>query len=213
MAIASNGTGEGGAVTIYPVLENGMPDWTKGQEIDTRDVTYTSIKDMAWDYAGNLYLAADSIHKTVGQCIAVYALPQEAGKVVSTPVAKQYAFRLAPKATPEPVQYEVVVVLNDSTMGRAEGAGFYNEGQEVTLTALPNAGYEFVSWTLDEELLTSNPLILTVEGNITLLATFKSTVTTGADKLENDTPVVRKLIRDGVVYIIRNGQVYTVVGN
>ncbi len=94
VAIASQGSGEGGAVTIYPVLDNGMPDWTNGQEIDTRAITYTSLKDIAWDYANNLYLAADAIHNGTGQCIAVYALPHADEDIVSTPAASQYAFVL-----------------------------------------------------------------------------------------------------------------------
>ena len=94
VAIASSGTGNGGAITIYPVLENGMPDWENGQEIDTKAITGLSLMDFAWDYANNLYVVANVADGTAGQCVAIYATPHAAEKVVSTPVASQYVFSL-----------------------------------------------------------------------------------------------------------------------
>ena len=97
VAIASSGQGNGGAITIYPVLENGMPDWDNGQEIDTKATTGLSLKDFAWDYANNLYVAADMADGTAGQCIAIYATPHAADRVISTPVASSSFFTLANK--------------------------------------------------------------------------------------------------------------------
>jgi hypothetical protein len=97
VAVASSGTGEGGGITIYPVLENGMPDWENGQELDVKATTGYSIKDFAWDYANNLYVAADMADGTAGQCIAIYATPHAADRVVSTPVASSSYFTLAKK--------------------------------------------------------------------------------------------------------------------
>ena len=97
VAVASSGTGEGGGITIYPVLENGMPDWENGQELDVKATIGYSIKDFAWDYANNLYVAADMADGTAGQCIAIYATPHAADRVVSTPVASSSYFTLAKK--------------------------------------------------------------------------------------------------------------------
>ena len=47
---------------------------------------------------------------------------------------------------PIPV-YSLTVVANDDTMGSVTGSGEYEEGTEVTLTATPNEGYRFVTWS------------------------------------------------------------------
>ena len=283
VAIASKGSGEGGAVTIYPILEDGMPDWANGQEIDTKAITHYSIMDMAWDYANNLYLAADVANGTAGQCIAVYAMPHESDQVISTPVADNYAFMLNGPITYEltltindtdmgtvegagtyyegdtatlvatpnegyefvcwiiegdtltanpleltivadvaveavfaaiPVpQYTISVVINDSTMGVVEGAGVYESGTTATLTATAHSGYAFVNWTIGEEVITSNPLVLVVENDVTLLATFKSTVTTNIESADSNTYSVSKILHNGVIYIIRNDEIYTTIGS
>ncbi|MBR5828079.1 MAG: N-acetylmuramoyl-L-alanine amidase [Paludibacteraceae bacterium] len=209
VAIATIGGGEGGAVTIYPVLSDGMPDWANGKEIDTKAITHYSLMDMAWDYANNLYLAADVASGTAGQCIAVYAIPHPSEKVVSTPAAAAYAFTLPKVELPT---YTVSVLVNDSTMGTVEGAGIYEQGATATLTAIPYAGYEFVNWEHDGVVFSINPLNLEVNGDMTVQLTFKSTVVTGVDNVENESEKAEKLIKDGYFYIRRNNTLYTPTG-
>ena len=165
VAIATVGSGTGGAFTIYPVVD-GMPVWNQGTEVDCKSVTHHSLMDFAWDYAGNLYIAADAASGTAGHCVAIYAMPHAADKVVSTPAAEKYTFTL-PKA-----KYQVNVTVNDPAMGTVEGAGTYEEGATATLTATANPGYQFVSWTVDGETLTDNPLSLLVDADKAVLATF-----------------------------------------
>ena len=52
--------------------------------------------------------------------------------------------------------------VNDKTMGSVTGMGTYNKGTSVTLTAVPNEGYRFVSWG-DET--TDNPRTVTANEN------------------------------------------------
>ena len=205
VAIASSGTGEGGGITIYPVLENGMPDWDNGQELDLKETTHYSIKDFAWDYANNLYVAADAASGTAGQCIAVYATPHAADRVVSTPAPAACSFKLSGP-------YTVSVRLNDSTMGTVEGAGVYEQGATATLTAIPYAGYEFVNWEVEGETLSTNPLSLIVNSDITVVLTFKSTITTNVDNAESNGVKVEKLFRNGQLYILRDEEVHTISG-
>ena len=49
-------------------------------------------------------------------------------------------------ATFEEITYTISVTY-DSEMGSVEGAGTYNSGANVTLTATPNEGYFFVKWS------------------------------------------------------------------
>ena len=71
--------------------------------------------------------------------------------------------------------------------GTVNGAGTFKIGTSVTLTAVPNDGYEFVNWTVGgKEVSTANPYTFTVNDNITLVANFKEaaaktyTITTSA---------------------------------
>ena len=71
-------------------------------------------------------------------------------------------------ATPNPVEGGVV-----------SGGGPYPEGAECTLTATPNAGYTFVNWTKNGEVVsTDNPLVFAVTEDAEFVANFElSTVT------------------------------------
>ena len=71
--------------------------------------------------------------------------------------------------------------------GTVNGAGTFKIGTSVTLTAVPNDGYEFVNWTVGgKEVSTANPYTFTVNDNITFVANFKEaaaktyTITTSA---------------------------------
>ena len=165
VAIATVGSGTGGAFTVYPVVD-GMPVWNQGTEVDCKSVTHQSLMDFAWDYAGNLYIAADATSGTAGHCVAIYAMPHAADKVVSTPAAIQYGFTL-PQRT-----YTVTATVNDPAMGSVEGAGVYEEGTTATLTATANEGYEFVHWIVDGDTLTANPLELVVLSDVNVEAVF-----------------------------------------
>jgi hypothetical protein len=167
VAIASVGSGTGGAFTVYPVVD-GMPVWNQGTEVDCKSVTHHSLMDFAWDYAGNLYIAADAASGNAGKCVAVYAMPHAADRVVSTPAAEKYTFTLSKRS------YTVSATANDPSMGSVAGAGSYEEGATATLTATAAEGYEFVNWTVNDEVLTDNPITLTVNSDITAVATFKA---------------------------------------
>lgn len=88
LAVAT-GTGK---VSIYNVLKNGEIDWTAAHVVDMSAKIGSSIKDMVWDYANNLYIAADG---DGGRCVAIYAMPHD-GSVVSTPAASKYAIAMPP---------------------------------------------------------------------------------------------------------------------
>jgi len=42
--------------------------------------------------------------------------------------------------------YFVLIGVNDDSMGEASGEGYFDEGDEVTLTAVANEGFEFLHW-------------------------------------------------------------------
>ena len=67
-----------------------------------------------------------------------------------------------------------VTVTANATNGTVTGAGVYEEGTSVTLTATPDAGYQFKNWTVaGAEVSTVNPYTFTVNADITVTANFE----------------------------------------
>ena len=63
----------------------------------------------------------------------------------------------------------IVVESSDTTMGTVRGGGGYNSGDNITITATPNEGFEFVSWSDGN---TDNPRTVTVTGDQKYTAMF-----------------------------------------
>ena len=182
VAIASNANGNGGGFTVYPVdASTGMPIWAQGTEVNTYNKTGVSLMDFAWDYAGNLYIAADA--STNGERIAVYAMPHAADRVVSTPAASKYSFKIDCDRN--------VTYLVKATCSASEGsivctpaayAGVVGNGAavpsctELTLTVTPDAAHKFTGWKDQETgkiLSTDKVFTISVTRNLTLTATFE----------------------------------------
>lgn len=188
VVIASNEQGAGGGFTVYPVdASTGMPIWNQGTEVNTYNKTGVSLMDFAWDYAGNLYIAADAA--TNGERIAVYAMPHTADRVVSTPAASKYAFTVNCQ---EGAKYQVTTICNPSEAGtitcsvggNARAAGVLNDipsCTELTVTAIPEDGYKFLNWTdgNDNVLSTNKEFTFYVTEDITLKANFEYATYTG----------------------------------
>ena len=75
------------------------------------------------------------------------------------------------------VSYNITATANPSEGGTVSGAGLYNYGQTATLTATANEGYNFISWTLGNEVVSDD-------------ATYSFTVTEDAAYVANFEPVV-----------------------
>jgi hypothetical protein len=72
--------------------------------------------------------------------------------------------------------YIISVVIDPEEGGIVTGAGGYNYGDECTLKATPNEGYEFVNWTKDGDEVWQNPnpdFTLTVTETATYVAHFQ----------------------------------------
>ena len=69
-----------------------------------------------------------------------------------------------------------VTVTATATNGTVTGGGVVEEGTSVTLTATPDAGYQFVNWTVGgAEVSTANPYTFTAEEDVTVVANFEET--------------------------------------
>lgn len=75
------------------------------------------------------------------------------------------------EAIPATVYYIAATAVN----GTVEGAGEYEEGDQVTLTATANNCYQFAGWMNGTELVsTANPYVFNATQNLTLMATFEA---------------------------------------
>ena len=173
----------GGAdrVSLFTVKydSDGKPTLTKFGE--TPSIRHTdsnkNIDGIAFDYAGNLYMASATREK-----LYVYTLPT-ANNTCEVPAKKaSVVTKVAASAT----LYTVVTNVNDVAMGKVTGnAGTYEEGATATLTAEPTTGYQFVNWTVGEDTYTANPLEIVVNSDLTVTANFEAisyTITANVNK-------------------------------
>ncbi|MBP5711006.1 MAG: hypothetical protein J6W84_08555 [Bacteroidales bacterium] len=66
-------------------------------------------------------------------------------------------------------QYTITVQSNNNAWGTVTGGGTYYDGDQATLSAIPAAGYYFISWQDGDK---SNPRTITVSTNAVYIATF-----------------------------------------
>ena len=67
----------------------------------------------------------------------------------------------------------VTAIVDPIGSGTVEGMGEHAKGTSVTLTPVPNTGYEFVDWKFEDATTsTDNPLTLVVSSDITVTANF-----------------------------------------
>ncbi len=94
-------------------------------------------------------------------------------------------------------QYEVAIIINPSGAGTVTGAGWYFEGDEVTLTAASNNGYIFNNWSDDGNILSNNETYVfsMPADNISITANFTPiyTITFAVSNLEGE-PIEGALI-------------------
>ena len=84
-------------------------------------------------------------------------------------------------------QYQVSVaangngtVLNETGLN-VEGSSLYAEGSGVSVTAVPDEGYSFINWTVDDEVISTNPTYtFSVTGSTNLVAHFAKAITIDA---------------------------------
>ena len=84
------------------------------------------------------------------------------------------------------------------------------EDNICTFVATPKENYRFIQWSDGN---TDNPRTIIVTEDITLTAEFEDTSSTNVlQTTDNQFVIPQKIVRDGQVYILRNGKTYTTTG-
>ena len=107
-----------------------------------------------------------------------------------------------------PTYYTLSLCVQDPMTGSVTGGGIYKAGNEATITATPENGYEFDRWSDNN---TDNPRTITLVQDTSLTALFKQGISMRF-RDATDSPIPTKLIRDGQVFILRGEQTYTLQG-
>ncbi len=147
---------------IYNVsqAENSHPVLSNGSSIDIFSASGTKyIVDMCWDYADNLYLCVRNRDAALqGVWVIAAALN---GDTTSTPapINKGNEFTM----TCRDVQHRVTATSSISMSCKIQNAdgtdfvdGWYDECSKITLKAVPSAGYKFLGWKKDGNLVSTD---------------------------------------------------------
>ena len=119
----------------------------------------TNIDGLAFDYAGDLYVASETTKR-----LYKFVIPTN-DNICTIPAPESQAII-------KEVRYNITV--NVVGNGTATGTGEYVEGETASLKATPAAHHQFVNWTFDDETTsTDNPLELVVNSDITVTAHFE----------------------------------------
>ncbi len=112
------------------------------------------------------------------------------------------------------VKYTITVTASPAEGGTVTGGGEYTDGTTATINAMPNEGYEFVKWTSGETEYEEVELTFEVTEAAEYTATFrKKSPATGVETPYAGSELSpRKVLENGTIYIIRNGEKYTVDG-
>ncbi len=104
--------------------------------------------------------------------------------------------------------YTITVLSADDSMGSVTGGDVYDEGETAVLEAIPNTGYRFTRWNDGN---TDNPRNVVVTKNATYIASFEK-IEDALDTVEANDNANAKVLINGVLYILRDGKVYTTTG-
>ena len=105
--------------------------------------------------------------------------------------------------------HTLTLTVNDEQMGRTEGSGTYEHGQEVTIKAVPADGYRFEEWS---DGVKEAERKVVVDKDIELMALFV-VYDTALDDTERVATKARKVVVDGKVVIITpDGKKYSTAG-
>ena len=108
------------------------------------------------------------------------------------------------------IDQHTIAVTCDPQQGTVTGAGTYNYGTQVTLTATANTGYKFEHWSNGVK---DNPYLFTITEDVTIEAQFTRSPATAVNNIPADGyTAVRKVFCNGPVLIFRNGKTYTTTG-
>ena len=181
----------GTEVTLTATANDGYEfvNWTKaGEEVST-EATYSLTVTENVDLVANFELKTYTVEflNYDGEVLQSSTVnhgetPVYSGKTPERPADEQYTYTfsdwdnaIAAATSDQTYKAQFNTTVNQYTIivnaeyGTVTGAGTYDYGTNVTLTATANPGYEFIGWSNGE---TANPYTFTVTEDVDLVANF-----------------------------------------
>lgn len=118
----------------------------------------------------------------------------------------------------ETVTYTINVNVNDSDAGTATVIGnnsvIVDEGTTITMSATPNEGYKFISWTIEDRIVSTEPVYTTVASeSMTITANFEADESTSINPVEEKTENVTYDLSGRKVKDTERKRIYIVNGH
>ena len=173
-------------VTATPSVEYNFVNWTNGNTVVSTNASYTFTVTEAADLVANFSIKTFEINATAeptaygtvagsgtydyGLTVTLTASPNigyvffnwtKNGQVIST--EPEYSFTATDGVEGNYVAhfatkiYTVTATANPTAGGTVSGAGQIQEGQTCTLVATPNIAYNFVNWTQNGNVVSTDP--------------------------------------------------------
>lgn len=105
--------------------------------------------------------------------------------------------------------YTITTYASPAEGGEVLGAGSWPYGQPSKVIAKPNEGYVFDGWEDDPTAPAERDIMIT--GDATYTAKFR-TSGVGVDNITEDKETVRKVVIDGMIYVIKDEKMYNLLG-
>lgn len=194
--------GHGAQVTLLASANAGYSfvNWTEGATVVSSNASYsfvaTANRNLTANFSQQQYTIAANANPaqggslsgagtyTHGQQVSMVATAnsgyafvdwKEGSTVVSTNPAYSFTANANRNltATFSLLQYTIAAGATPAQGGNVSGAGTYNHGAQASLTASPNAGWNFISWEEDGTVVSTSPVYeFLVTSNRSINATF-----------------------------------------
>lgn len=190
-------------VTVSAIAPNGFRflNWTEDGEVVSTKPNYIFIinsnRELVANFEESTYTVTTSVNPTGAgtttgsgtyaheENVTVTASPKSGYQFLTwtenNNIAsrnKQYSFKITKDrnlvANFELLSYNVTTSVNPENAGTTTGAGTYNDGDSVTVNAIPKTGYKFTKWTENgTQVSTNSQYSFTITSNRSLVANFE----------------------------------------
>lgn len=130
-------------------------------------------------------------------------------RIITTEAANTYYFASFEQEDVPPTLYDLNIAPEIAAQGWTSEGCAYEFGTQVMIYAHPAEGFVFSQWSDGNK---ENPRFVTMNSSIDLVAQFEVQPTGNTSTTNDSASTARKFLRNGQLFILRDGKVYSVQG-